>query len=59
MTTTQSTTAADAFITTAANIVKATGCTVEQAIDRLFANMAAENPVLLAKVAATSGVFGE
>jgi hypothetical protein len=45
-------TAAEYFTKTAANIVKATGCTVEQAVDTLLARMATERPELLAKVAA-------
>ncbi len=44
--------AADAFTTTAAQIVERTGCTVEQAVDMLLARMATERPELLAKVAA-------
>lgn len=42
--------AADAFTATIARIVKATGCTVEQAIDAAIDRMAVENPALLGKV---------
>ena len=47
-------TAAETFTATAARIVEATGCTVEAAVDYLFAKMSTERPELLAKVALTA-----
>jgi hypothetical protein len=49
-------TAADLFTSTAAQIVRETGCTVEAAVDYLFRKMVAEQPMLALKAAVAAGL---